>query len=138
LAVNDFPQDWQYYTLTFPVARYLHLSLDQVIAEMDSCGRKFYSIPRILRRAGISLWQRRGFLISLVASLSYRSNLRVDRHAYAEFKRARGSRYQGSPANLGRRLATPASVDDEGSEGVLSQDILGHDGEEARPQGEPS
>ena len=138
LAVDDFPQDWQYYTLTYPVARYLHLSLDQVIAEMDSCGRKFYSIPRILRRAGISLWQRRGFLISLVASLSYRSNLRVERHAYAEFKRVRGSRYEGSPANLGRRLTTPVSVDNEAGEGVLSQDILGRDGEEARPQGEPS
>jgi hypothetical protein len=95
LAVDQFPQDWQYYTLTFPVARYRHLSLDQVITEMDDCGRKFYSIPRIVRRAGASLLQRRGLLISLVASLSYRSNLRVDRHAYAEFKRARGSRYEG-------------------------------------------
>jgi radical SAM superfamily enzyme YgiQ (UPF0313 family) len=93
LAVDEFPQDWQYYTLTFPVARYRHLSLDQVIAEMDHCGRKFYSIPRIVGRAAASLWQRRGLLISLVASLSYRSNLRVDRRAYAEFKRARGSRY---------------------------------------------
>ena len=96
LAVDEFPQDWQYYTLTFPVARYRNLSLDEVIAEMDDCGRKFYSIHRIVRRAGRSLLQRRGLLISLVASLSYRSNLRVDRHAYAEFKRARGSRYEGS------------------------------------------
>jgi radical SAM superfamily enzyme YgiQ (UPF0313 family) len=94
LAVDDFPRDWQYYTLTFPVARYRHLSLDQVTDEMDQCGRKFYSIPRIIRRAARSLWQRRGLLISLVASLSYRSNLRVDRQAYAEFKRARGSRYE--------------------------------------------
>ena len=93
LAVDDFPLDWKYYTLTFPVAHYRHLSLDQVIAEMDQCGRKFYSIPRILGRAGRSLWQRRGLLISLVASLSYRSNLRVDRHAYAEFTRAQGSRH---------------------------------------------
>jgi radical SAM superfamily enzyme YgiQ (UPF0313 family) len=138
LAVNDFPQDWQYYTLTYPVAHYLHLSLDQVIAEMDSCGRKFYSIPRILRRAGISLWQRRGFLISLVASLSYRSNLRVDRHAYAEFKRARGSRYESSPADSRRRLTTPVPVDNKASAGLLAQDILGPVGEEIRPQGEPT
>jgi radical SAM superfamily enzyme YgiQ (UPF0313 family) len=96
LAVDDFPGDWQYYTLTFPVSRYRHLSLDQVITEMDDCGRKFYSIPSILRRAAVSVWQRRGLLISLVASLSYRSNLRVDRHAYAGFKRARGSRYEDS------------------------------------------
>jgi radical SAM superfamily enzyme YgiQ (UPF0313 family) len=137
LAVDDFPQDWQYYTLTFPVARYRNLSLDQVIAEMDDCGRKFYSIPRILRRAGISLWQRRGLLISLVASLSYRSNLRVDRHAYAEFKRVRGSRYDGSPPTPRRRAATPVSVDNEASEGLLSPAMLGQDGEEARTQSDP-
>jgi hypothetical protein len=101
LAVDEFPQDWQYYTLTFPVARYRHLSLDEVIDEMDHCGRKFYSIPRIVGRAGASLWQRRGLLISLVASLSYRKNLSVDRHAYAEFKRARGSRYTASASRPG-------------------------------------
>ena len=106
LAVDEFPQDWQYYTLTYPVARYRNLSLDQVITEMDDCGRKFYSIPRIVRRAGASLWQRRGLLISLVASLSYRNNLRVDRHAYEEFKRARGSRYEGSSLAENRPAAT--------------------------------
>jgi len=111
LAVDDFPEDWQYYTLTFPVSRYRHLSLDQVITEMDDCGRKFYSIPSILRRAVTSLWQRRGLLISLVASLSYRSNLRVDRHAYAGFKTARGSRYEGDGTD-----AEPGFAGDIGSE----------------------
>jgi radical SAM superfamily enzyme YgiQ (UPF0313 family) len=96
IAVDEFPADWKYFTLTFPVARHPSLSLDDIIAEMDRCGRSFYSIFRIMRRLGASLWQRRGLLISLVASLSYRSNLRVERRAYAEFKRARGNRYERS------------------------------------------
>lgn len=47
IALVRFPQDWQYYTLTFPVARYKNLSLDGIIDEMISCDRDFYSMPRI-------------------------------------------------------------------------------------------
>ena len=39
IALDAFPEDWQYYTLTFPVARYKHLSLDGIIDEMISCDR---------------------------------------------------------------------------------------------------
>ena len=87
IALNTFPQDWKYYTLTFPVARYKHLSLDGIIQEMISCNRDFYSMPRILRRVCSSLWQRRRPLISIVSNLSYRNNLRLDCRAYADFKR---------------------------------------------------
>jgi radical SAM superfamily enzyme YgiQ (UPF0313 family) len=107
IALDEFPEDWSYYTLTYPVARYRHLSLDQVIAEMDECGRAFYSLPRILRRAGASLWQRRRALISLVTSLSFRSNLPVDRRAYAEFKRTRGHRFAPVNATEHDRSAPP-------------------------------
>jgi len=86
IALNTFPQDWKYYTLTFPVARYKNLSLDGIIREMISCNRDFYSMPRILRRVCSSLWQRRRPLISLVSNLSYRNNLRLDCRAYADFK----------------------------------------------------
>jgi radical SAM superfamily enzyme YgiQ (UPF0313 family) len=86
IALNTFPQDWKYYTLTFPVARYKHLSLDGIIQEMISCNRDFYSMPRILCRVCSSLWQRRRPLISLVSNLSYRNNLRLDCRAYADFK----------------------------------------------------
>jgi radical SAM superfamily enzyme YgiQ (UPF0313 family) len=86
IALDTFPQDWKYYTLTFPVARYKHLSLDGIIQEMISCNRDFYSMPRILRRVCSSLWQRRRPLISLVSNLSYRNNLRLDCRAYADFK----------------------------------------------------
>jgi radical SAM superfamily enzyme YgiQ (UPF0313 family) len=93
IALDAFPEDWKYYTLTFPVARHKHLSLDGIIEEMISCDRRFYSMPRILRRACSNLWQRRKPLITLVGSLSYRSNLRLNCKAYADFKRQRGNRY---------------------------------------------
>jgi len=86
IALDTFPEDWKYYTLTFPVARYKNLSLDGIIEEMISCGRDFYSMPRILRRVWSSLWQRRKPLIRLVGNFSYRNNLRLNRKAYADFK----------------------------------------------------
>jgi radical SAM superfamily enzyme YgiQ (UPF0313 family) len=86
IALDVFPEDWKYYTLTFPVARYKNLSLDGIIGEMISCDRSFYSMPRILRRVWSSLRQRRKPLISLVGNFSYRNNLRLNRKAYADFK----------------------------------------------------
>ncbi|MEK7755745.1 MAG: radical SAM protein [Planctomycetota bacterium] len=91
IALDAFPDDWKYYTLTFPVARYKHLSLDGIIEEMISCDRTFYSMPRILRRVWGSLWQRRKPLITLVGNLSFRKNLRLNCEAYADFKRQRGN-----------------------------------------------
>jgi radical SAM superfamily enzyme YgiQ (UPF0313 family) len=86
IALDRFPEDWKYYTLTFPVARYKNLSLEGIIEEMISCGRRFYSIHRVLRRVWRSLWQRRKPMISLVGNLSNRNNLRLNRKAYADFK----------------------------------------------------
>jgi radical SAM superfamily enzyme YgiQ (UPF0313 family) len=86
IAFNTFPEDWKYYTLTFPVARYKHLSLDGIIEEMLSCDRDFYSMPRILRRVWSNFWKRRKPLINLVGNLSYRSNVRLNSKAYADFK----------------------------------------------------
>jgi radical SAM superfamily enzyme YgiQ (UPF0313 family) len=86
IACDTFPADWKYYTLTFPVARYKHLSLEGIIGEMISCNRDFYSMPRILRRVWSSLWQRRQPLISLVGNFSCRNNLRLNLEAYADFK----------------------------------------------------
>jgi radical SAM superfamily enzyme YgiQ (UPF0313 family) len=87
IALTAFPEDWKYYTLTFPVARYKHLSLDGIIQEMIACDRNFYSLPRLLRRVWDSFWQRRHPLISLVGNLSYRHNSRADCRTYADFQR---------------------------------------------------
>lgn len=86
IALNNFPEDWKYYTLTYPVARYKHLSLDGIIEEMISCDRNFYSLTGILKRVWRNFWQRREPLISLVGNLSYRRNLQLNRAAYADFK----------------------------------------------------
>ena len=91
IALDEFPDDWKYYTLTFPVARYKHFSLNGIIQEMISCNRDFYSMPRILRRMCRNVWQRREPLISLVGNLSFRSNHRRACKAYADFQRQRGA-----------------------------------------------
>jgi radical SAM superfamily enzyme YgiQ (UPF0313 family) len=87
IALDSFPEDWKYYTLTFPVAKYKHFSLDVIIEEMVSCDRNFYSMSRILRRVWSNLWQYRQPLITLISNLSYRNNLRLNCKAYADFKR---------------------------------------------------
>ena len=91
IALSTFPEDWKYYTLTYPVARYRHLSLDAVIQEMLACNRNFYSMPRVLPRLCSNVWRRRAPLISFVGNLSYRSNVRLECKAYADFKNQRGN-----------------------------------------------
>lgn len=86
LALDDFPEDWRYYTLTFPVAKYKHLSLDDIIGEMLACDGAFYSLPRILGRVLGSLVRRRQPWINLVGNFSYRSNLRLNRKIYENFR----------------------------------------------------
>lgn len=93
IALDAFPGDWKYYTLTFPVARYKHFSVDGIIEEMISCDRTFLSTPRILRRVWSSVWQRRQPLITMVSNLSFRKNSRLSRKVYADFKRQRGNGY---------------------------------------------
>lgn len=93
IALNAFPADWKYYTLTFPVARYKGLSLPEVVEEMIACGRIFYSRPRIFRRVWRSVWHRRQPLITLIGNLSYRSNIRVDRQAYANLEHQRAKAF---------------------------------------------
>jgi radical SAM superfamily enzyme YgiQ (UPF0313 family) len=89
IALTAFPEEWKYYTLTFPVARYKHLSLDGIIQEMIACNRNFYALPRLLWRVWGSVWQRCMPLVSLVGNLSYRNNSRADSGIYADFQRQR-------------------------------------------------
>jgi radical SAM superfamily enzyme YgiQ (UPF0313 family) len=89
IALNAFPDDWRYYTLTFPVARYQRLSLDAVIREMIACNQSFYSMPGVMRRVWASMWHRRKPLINLVTNLSSRNNCRVEYRAFADLQRQR-------------------------------------------------
>ena len=77
------------------MARYQHLSLDDIILEMVSCNETFYSVPGIFRRVLRSFWHRRKPWISLAGNLSYRGNLRRDVEAYARVRRQWGDRLGG-------------------------------------------
>ena len=88
IAADRFPEDWKYYTLTLPVGRYRHFSLDGIMGEMDSCTRKFYSLPGIVRRVGRNVWKSQHPILILVGSLTYRSNHGRSRKVGQEFKRA--------------------------------------------------
>jgi radical SAM superfamily enzyme YgiQ (UPF0313 family) len=104
IALDKFPEDWKYYTLTFPVARYKHLTRDDIIEEMISCDRDFYSISRILSRVWSNVRQRREPLINLVGNLSYRGNLKLNYKAYADFKSLMIARDR-TPFSTGNRIA---------------------------------
>ncbi len=101
LALDTFPEDWKYYTLTFPVARYRHLSQNEIIEEMIACDRHFYATTRILGRVCRTVWGRRRPLISLLGSLSYRSNLSLNRKAYADFRHEFAHRRAASESGRG-------------------------------------
>ena len=88
ISANSFPNDWQYYTLTFPVADYKQLSRAQVIREMEACDRIFYSPWRIARRLWANFWRRRHPIVSLVSNLSYRTSLPANQMAYRKFSLA--------------------------------------------------
>ena len=109
LALDRFPEDWKYYTLTFPVARYRQLSEDEIIQETLNCNRAFYSIPRVLGRVVGSIWRRRQPFISLIANISYRSNIKVDCAAYANFQRE----------SAGRRAVTQSQALSKAAPGSL-------------------
>lgn len=86
IALTEFPGDWSYYTLTYPVARYPALTVHEAIHEMLSCSDRFYSVPRILRRLWRNVRRRQSALIGLVGGLSYRRNNRRDRVRLRDFE----------------------------------------------------
>ena len=94
IPLDEFPADWKYYTLTYPVARYQRLSLNEIIEEMTACNRSFYSVPGIVRRMGVGLMRGRNPLYGLVSNLSSRRNSLLFGRRYAEFVRQEGRRFE--------------------------------------------
>ncbi|MCD6303788.1 MAG: B12-binding domain-containing radical SAM protein [Planctomycetes bacterium] len=90
IAADDFPADWRYYTLSYPTARYRHFSWAQILEEMNTCERSFYSWRRILWRVAGSFLKRRHPVLSLVGNLSYRNNARLSRGSYSQLGIANG------------------------------------------------
>ena len=74
IAMDSFPEDWKYYTLSYPVARYKYLNREQIVGEMKRCNSTFYSVSNILQRLGRNLLARRNPLLGLVSNLTSRRN----------------------------------------------------------------
>jgi radical SAM superfamily enzyme YgiQ (UPF0313 family) len=89
IAADRFPEDWRYYTLSFPVARYRHFSPADIVREMTVCDDAFYSWRHILRRAWSGMVRGRRPLIGLVGNLSYRKNARSGRKPCWDFLHSR-------------------------------------------------
>ena len=86
IAANDFPEDWRYYTLGFPTARYKQFSWSEILEEMSNCERRFYSRWRVICRVVGNFLRRRRPIVSLVSNLSYRNNARLARKSYRELE----------------------------------------------------
>ena len=99
LLASSFPEDWRYYTLTFPVAQYRHFSCGEIVEEMQTCEGTFYSRGGILRRVWRSLCHWRRPIVSLIANLSYRSNINMSRADYSAFTASYGLVQDDSPDN---------------------------------------
>lgn len=86
IILKNFPRDWSYYTLTFPVARYKHLSWSEMLAEKEGCYRSFYAYKQILRRVYNNLRQLRNPVVTMISNLWYRQNtLKLDQASYKGF-----------------------------------------------------
>ncbi len=110
ITLDTYPEDWRFYTLTFPVARYQRLTSDAVMKEMEDCNRTFYSMPGVALRFWSSFWQWRKPLINLVTNLSTRNNSRVESRSYVDFQKHLAGRYarRARPVET-RRDSVPAA-----------------------------
>jgi radical SAM superfamily enzyme YgiQ (UPF0313 family) len=86
ITANRYPEDWQYYTLAYPVAQYKHFTHAELVEEMQLFNELFYSYPQILRRVALiarHTWSLKRVLVGLAANLTYRFNHLLDRRIYA-------------------------------------------------------
>lgn len=77
IALADFPEDWQYYTLNYPVAHYKHLTRGEITHEMSECNGTFYSARNIVERLARNCAAGRNPLFSFVSNLTSRRNSRT-------------------------------------------------------------
>ncbi len=82
IAADDFPDDWKYYTLGFPTALHKRISRADMLVEMTTCERSFYSWWQLLRRVSWNVLRGRRPVLSLVTNLSYRRNAVLSRKGF--------------------------------------------------------
>jgi radical SAM superfamily enzyme YgiQ (UPF0313 family) len=86
IILNDTPGDWRYFTLTFPVARFNHLTWSDMIVEKDICYRTFYTYFKIMQRVFSGIYERRNPFPILFSNLVFRiAALRLDRKVYQKY-----------------------------------------------------
>ncbi|MHB8878683.1 MAG: B12-binding domain-containing radical SAM protein, partial [Myxococcaceae bacterium] len=106
LVANNFPDDWKYYTLTFPVAQYNKLTWTEMVKEMNDSSRYFYSYKHIARRTLTSMWRSRGLFspfVTLATNFSFKINEDIDggEKSYRGLDLARGRAYGAAAAAEG-------------------------------------
>jgi radical SAM superfamily enzyme YgiQ (UPF0313 family) len=100
LVEGDYPRDWKYFTLTFPVARYKNLSWAEIAAERESSYRDFYSYQNILFRVIRSFLHWGKASVVLISNLVFRINtLHLDLKAYADYDLTRDRRSRCTSVN---------------------------------------
>jgi radical SAM superfamily enzyme YgiQ (UPF0313 family) len=77
IPMNDFPDDWKYYTLTYPVAGYKHLGSSRIITEMKECNATFFSAANIVARFRRDMAVGQNPFLGLASSLTSRRNSRA-------------------------------------------------------------
>ena len=108
---DDYPRDWQYDTLTYPVAEYKNLTWAQLGEEVTRFNDRFYSYPRILRRLlqlARNTHNPRTLLVVLVANLSCRYNYLSERRICAS--RVHSLKPCRAAASACRAAASAASI----------------------------
>lgn len=88
ITADNFPEDWKYYSLTLPVARYHHLTRDEIVGEMDACNRDFYSHAGVFRRVVRNCRVGHKPFLTFVTNLSFRNNARIGQTVHDTFRRS--------------------------------------------------
>jgi radical SAM superfamily enzyme YgiQ (UPF0313 family) len=94
LRATNHPEDWQYYTLSQPVAEYKHFSWEELVRETGRFNDLFYPFHRIAARTLRMLpgsWRDPAALLGgVISNLTYRKNHFHDRRIH-EARAAQGS-----------------------------------------------
>jgi radical SAM superfamily enzyme YgiQ (UPF0313 family) len=105
IAANNFPEDWNYYTLTLPTMNYRNLSWNEMFKEVTSCLLLFYSRFHIFLRLLRSLIVNRKFansFLSIAGNIFYRQSLFWDLKIFSNIDTTKGISHMetGTFANI--------------------------------------
>lgn len=103
IIANNYPEDWQFYTLCHPVSEYKNFTWPQLMEEVNNFNNIYYTYNKIFRRIFrmcIRLWRSpRALAVGILANFTYRFNHIRDQRVSEELR----------PANL-VAAATQAAV----------------------------